>query len=237
MGIRLGHIAVFMQLLNMALAVNIRNSTLGDDRRQARVLIGNVASEQAVQLVSVTQELKTETPGKPRKPKDPSGSRPSRPRTTYRTDPVTKQRVPDEQANAIAERSYQAELADYERALRNFREEIRIYEDRLARWKMLDAARRTQLEGQKLIVLQTLAAKEAEVKKAQAAAMQQFEQVRESTEAEKQLRRSLAIARIAHQHLTSTSASKSLIRPSNFQLINYSSEVTRLVKCLSEVTP
>lgn len=147
MGIRLGHIAVFMQLLNMALAVKIPNSTLGDDRRQARVLIGNVASEQAVQLVSVTQELKTETPGKPRKPKDPSGSRPSRPRTTYRTDPVTKERVPDEQANAIAERSYQAELADYERALRNFREEIRIYEDRLARWKMLDAAHARNSKG------------------------------------------------------------------------------------------
>jgi hypothetical protein len=207
-------------------ANNVKNECK-DEERKVRV-----------QLVSVTQELKKETPGKPRKPRDPSGSKPSRPRTKYRTDPVTKERVPDDQANATAERTYRLELADYERALEHYREESRTYDSRLEQWKQLDAARRAQLEGHKSNVMQTLAVKEAEVKTAQAAAMQQVELVKESTAAEKQLRRSLTIARIAHQHLTTADgASKSLIRPSNFQLINYSSEVTRLEKCLREATP
>jgi hypothetical protein len=190
------------------------------------------------QQFQIAQEFKKETPGRPREPRLPRRSKPSRPRTEYRTDPDTKQRVYDVQANEIAERRYRMELADYESALRIYERERDSYAARLEQWKQIDTARRAQLQEQKKIVDEALAAKEAEVEKAQAATMQQLELVKESAEAEKQLRRSLTIARIAYQYSNSASGSpKTLFRPSNFQLLNFNSEVTRLAKCLRESSP
>jgi hypothetical protein len=207
-----------------------------DDLREAthlKTALENEAKKLRANQKGLEKAWKTETPGRPREPSRPS--QPRKPRTEYKKDSKTGQQVPDTNANRANEREYERDLAEYRSDLRRYESDKASYPARLAAWEQVDAARRDQLLAQKKAVDEELAAKASVVEKSRAESKEQLELSKGLVEAEKQARRSVAIASVAFQYSNSGNrAGKSLIRPSNFQLLDFESEVVRLEKCLSE---
>jgi hypothetical protein len=198
--------------------------------------IKDVIEDERKKLVAnqnmIEKASRTLTPGKPREPKRPSSTPPRTPTKVYKMDSKTGQRIYDSEANARNEREYREDCRDHEERLQRYRNEMANYAVQFIRWKQLDTARRDQLRANKKIVDDALKAKQPEVNAAQDAFKAQVALSKESNAAAKQMQRTLAIATIAARALISPDPTQSLIRPSNFQILDFESAVFRLQKCL-----
>jgi hypothetical protein len=205
--------------------------------------------DQRKQLVRVRNEIirqfNLETPGKPVFPIAPKQpKRPSLPRTVYKTDNRTGQRVEDENATRREKDDYDAQLKKYREEERTYNEkrmkfeqDSQTYPARLQAWTDRDAARRQDLQAKKLSTEQEIAGKLNALKAIQDSIQAGPGAERKSlSQKMESLERTSAIAFIALKFLKSDDAkSKTLFRPSNFELLDLEWEATRLQKNLREI--
>ncbi len=190
----------------------------------------------------VHAEMQRETPGKPDFPADPglAPRAPTKPNGRYETDPKTKERkyIPptnsDESQYRADMRTFDDRLAKWQQKVANYHRDRLEYQGKLQLWQQIDSERRTSLQTQ-------LNAAEMGVKSAEKAiadllaAMKQgvgsdLKQVGSKLD---QLERVATISNLALKHMSSTEPkTKKLICPSNFQILDYTSECIRLRKSL-----
>ena len=185
---------------------------------------------------AILVELKRETPGKPRqpsRPSKPSKSPPKEPRGSQ--DPKERERAEREyereiRAENYSESNYKQRLAQYER-------DMVVYSAQYSAWQQVDAARRAPLQAELQRVVPEVAAAEKAVNDLQNEIKQGVAlDLKQSSSKHEQLKRSALISSIAFEHVTSHDAkTKRLLRPSNFNLLDYQLESTRLRKSLREL--
>ncbi len=184
------------------------------------------------------QEMNKETIGKPVQPVAPAPlpRAPSPPKGSNRVDPKTlaAEFVPptDDAVKhyEVAQRNYNL-LAT---AWSNYQRAFQQYPAKLQLWEKQDADRRAALQAQKQALENDIASIENQIKDVLDGIKQGVgKDLKQTGEQIDQLERLAAISRFAFKHVASNEPkSKHLIRPSNFQLLDYESECIRLRKLL-----
>jgi hypothetical protein len=185
---------------------------------------------------AIQAELKRETPGKPRAPvapSKPSLQRPKLPRNT-----------PNEKENERAKQNYDRDMRAYNNAWSRYESQAKQYErDKIVYsaqvqvWDQADTARRAPLQAELQRILPEIAAAENALNEKQNEIKQGVAlDLKQNTSKHEQLKRSALLSSIAFENVTSNDLkSKRLLRPSNFNLIDFQSESTRLKKTLREL--
>ncbi len=195
--------------------------------------------KQWIKARSVTlQEMKQETKNKPIYPvaPGPTPRPPVKPQGSNQIDPQTKAAkfVPPTRDEL---KRYEVALQFYNNlatAASNYESLLRQYPAKLELWKKQDAERRDALQAQKQEADDEIASAEKLMKDMQEDIKEGIgKDYKQSGEKFEQLERFAAISSIAFKHVTSNDPeAKNLLRPSNFQLLDYDSECTQLRKSL-----
>jgi len=208
---------------------------LRDDLKEAgsekRDLVEN-RSKWFKKMSAIVAELNRETPGKPRRPSEPrkpSKSPPNRPRGS--PDPKTRDR--DERDYERKNREYDESESKYEQ----YKRDMVVYSAQYSAWQQVDAARRAPLQAEFQRVAPEVAAAEKALKDMQNEIKQGVAlDLKQNTSKHEQSKRSALISSIAFKHVTAQDAkTKRLLRPSNFNLLDYQLESTRLRKSIREL--
>jgi DNA repair exonuclease SbcCD ATPase subunit len=202
----------------------------GGDKRDLEVQFRKGIKNQGVANANLQSE-RQKRPAEPIHP-GPQPRQPHRPKGSYKIDPKTQERKYEEPP-ARDMKLYEQELAMFKswpaRAAK-FQSEKDEYPAKLQRWQQQVAALEDKAKeaiNEVASLKRAMADMQAEIKQGVG------NELKETTDQLGQLERTAAISNIAFSHLTSKDPkSKSAIRPSNFQLIDFASECTQLRKSL-----
>jgi len=180
----------------------------------------------------INYEMKLETPGKPRFPVEP-GFAPRQPSGRYTTNRCTKEEKYEPPTDREI-KEYQNKLRVWRQSVANYQRDRQEYPEKMMLWNLNDAERRANLQAQFNATQAGINDTEIDIAKGLANVRQGVgKDLKETRDQLKQLERSAAISSIAFKHFSSTEhKKKNLIRPSNFHLIDYESECSRLRKSL-----
>jgi hypothetical protein len=182
-----------------------------------------------LQKYSLKNEMRVETPGRPSEPR-----RPHSPgtvyRTEYETDPKTGKReatkVKDDAETRRAEKEYERSKKDYE-------EDMKEYRFLWSQWKNLDEARRNNLKKQFQNLGEALEEKNETMRDRDRDLKELVSRTRELRDKATLAELSIVIAEVALSHVNANKLKvKSMIRPSNFPLLRFDAEVSRLERNL-----
>lgn len=174
---------------------------------------------------------KTETPGKPRPPVAPT--RPRQPNLTYVEDKTTGRRVLDARSERELD-DYQRKERDYRTRENNYQNELRNFRERLSAWEVQDQQRRAAIKTQLQQIEGAIAIKDKEIDVAKKKMREGvFAELKEAESQQSELSEVVLISQFALADKLDTSGKpKSCIRPSRFDLIDFTAEEARLLRAL-----
>ena len=185
---------------------------------------------------AILAELKRETPGKPRQPRQPSKPTKSPPKLPKGfLNPTERERAEREYVRDM--REYNDSIAKYILSSAQHERDMAVYNAQYQIWKQADDARRAPLQAELQRVGPEVASAEKALKDMQSEIKQGVAlDLKQNTNKYEQLKRSASISSIAFEHVTSNDPkTKRLLRPSNFNLLDYQWESTRLRKSLRDI--
>lgn len=182
----------------------------------------------------IQENLKKEVRNKPAFPVHPGPPprQPSKPRGSYEIDPKTQiaKYVPP---SSREEKSYEEELErskTYSKRFAKYQSDSLEYPVKLQRWEANLSTLRSQINTAEMNIAsteKTLNDMQEEIKQGIG------KDLKQTGDQLEQLERLASISSIAYKHVASNDPkTKNLIRPSNFQLLDYESECIRLRKSL-----
>ncbi len=180
------------------------------------------------ELQSIQDQWQRETPGRPITPKAPI--RPIRPEPKYKFDSKTGERKVTSTPSRSELENYSRRLAEYNRDLERYNQALAEFPANLERWTQADAQRRQALTEKKNQVDREIRELDEALK---ASALEMSDVGKEAGKQRRELallERKLEMMKIVERQ--SGDSTKPLIRPSNFHLVDYSFEASRLRKLL-----
>ena len=204
--------------------------TAGGGKRDLEAQRRNAIKEQKIANANLQRE-KQQKPAQPVHP-GPQPRQPDRPTGNYKTDPKTQERKYEE-PSAREIRRYEQELAQFTSwpaKIAKFQQEQNAFPAKIQLWQQHVADREAKVKE----AMNETASIEKAMKDMQAGIAQGVgNDLKEASDQLDQLEQTASISNIAFAYLTSKDVkNKNAIRPSNFQLIDYPSECTRLRKLL-----
>jgi hypothetical protein len=180
---------------------------------------------------NLNKQLKAETPGMPRPPVAPT--EPRKPNLTYVEDKATGRRVLDARSDRD-KRQYDRDMREYETRSRNYQVEFKNFQERLAAWKIQDQQRRAAIKTQLQQIEGAIAIKDKEIDVAKKKMREGvFAELKEAESQQSELSEVVLISKFALADKLDTSGKpKSCIRPSRFDLIDFTVEEARLLRAL-----
>ena len=180
---------------------------------------------------NLNKQLKTETPGMPRPPVAPT--EPRKPNLTYVEDKATGRRVLDARSDRD-KRQYDRDMREYETRSRNYQVEFKNFQERLAAWKIQDQQRRAAIKTQQQQIEGSIAIKDNEIDVAKKRMREGvFAELKEAESQQSELSEVVLISQFALADKLDTSGKpKSSVRPSRFDLIDFTVEEARLLRAL-----
>jgi hypothetical protein len=177
----------------------------------------------ASKVSSLKREWETPTPGKPKIPsKDHSRSIY---RTECSTDPTTGKQTCRRVLDPWATRF------ERDRTERNFQVELNVYDRDLQTWEFKDATRRDKLRAQMVQAENELGMAQKRLKALEQSLKDLTSEFKAKLSEAKEMERSLQTCKIALEYIKSDqSKPKPIVRPSNFELLRFDVEVSRLAK-------
>jgi hypothetical protein len=180
---------------------------------------------------NLNKQLKTETPGEPRPPVAPT--EPREPNLKYVVDKATGQRVLDARsARELAD--FKRKTREYPTEVKNFKAEFQNYQARYAAWEVQDQQRRAAIKTQLQQIEGAISFKDKEIDVAKKKMREgAFAELKEAESQQSELSEVVLISQFALADKLDTSGKpKSSIRPSRFDLIDFTAEEARLLRAL-----
>ena len=167
----------------------------------------------------------------PRPPVAPT--EPRKPNLTYVEDKATGRRVLDARSDRD-NRQYDRDMREYETRSRNYQVEFKNFQERLAAWKIQDQQRRAAIKTQLQQIEGSIAIKDNEIDLAKKKMRDGvFAELKEAESQQSELSEVVLISQFALADKLDTSGKpKSCIRPSRFDLIDFTAEEARLLRAL-----
>ena len=180
---------------------------------------------------NLNKQLKTETPGKPRPPLPPT--QPREPKLTYVEDKATGRRVLDPRSDR-EKREYEREMREFRAKANDYQIEFKNYQVRLSAWQIQDQQRRAAIKSQQQQIEGSIAIKDNEIDVTTKRMREGvFAELKEAESQQSELTEVVLIAQFALADKLDTSGKpKSCIRPSRFDLIDFTAEEARLLRAL-----
>jgi hypothetical protein len=177
------------------------------------------------------KQLKKETPGRPIPPVAPT--QPRKPNLTYVEDKATGRRVLDPRSDR-EKRQYEREMREYETSARNYQNEFHNFQERLSAWQAQDQQRRAAIKSQQQQIEVAVDIKDKEIEVAKKKVREGvFAELKEAESQQSELSEVVLISQFALADKLDTSGKpKSCIRPSRFDLIDFTAEEARLLRAL-----
>jgi hypothetical protein len=180
---------------------------------------------------NLNKQLKTETPGRPIPPLPPT--QPREPKLTYVEDKATGRRVLDPRSDR-EKREYEREMREFRAKANDYQIEFKNYQVRLSAWQIQDQQRRAAIKSQQQQIEGSIAIKDNEIdvtKKRMREGV--FAELKEAESQQSELSEVVLISQFALADKLDTSGKpKSCIRPSRFDLIDFTAEEARLLRAL-----
>ena len=177
----------------------------------------------------LNKQLKTDTPGMPRPPVAPT--EPREPNLKYVV--AAGQRVLDARsARELAD--YKRKKREYPTEVKNFKAEFQNFQARYAAWQVQDQQRRAAIKTQQQQIEGSIAIKDNEIDVAKKRTREGvFAELKEAESQQSELSEVVLISQFALADKLDTSGKpKSSVRPSRFDLIDFTAEEARLLRAL-----
>jgi hypothetical protein len=177
-------------------------------------------------------KLNIEAPNKPFPPKPPTA--PREPQPTYRKNRETGQMEIDRKPSPSDISKYQRELAKYKKDENRYFQDLKDYPQKLAQWNQLEKIRRESVLAEIAKTNQSIKELDAEISGAKESIRSGVaKELKDSNGDSKTLKEQLYIAERTLNHLQAGDAKpQSLLRPSHFDLLDFSSESARMKQLL-----
>ena len=183
------------------------------------------------EIQNLNKQLKKETPGRPIPPVPPT--QPRKPNLTYIEDKATGRRVLDPRSDR-EKRQYDREMREYETKARKHQNEFQNFQERLSAWQAQDQQRRAAIKSQLQQIGVAVAIKDKEIEVAKKKMREGvFAELKEAESQQSELNEVVLISQFAlADKLDSSGKPKSSVRPSRFDLIDFTAEEARLLRAL-----
>jgi hypothetical protein len=177
------------------------------------------------------KQLKKETPGRPIPPVAPT--QPRKPNLTYVEDKATGRRVLDPRSDR-EKRQYDREMREFRAKANDYQIEFKNYQVRLSAWQIQDQQRRAAIKSQQQQIEVAVDIKDKEIEVAKKKVREGvFAELKEAESQQSELSEVVLISQFALADKLDTSGKpKSCIRPSRFDLIDFTAEEARLLRAL-----
>jgi hypothetical protein len=179
----------------------------------------------------LNKQLNKETTGKPIPPVPLT--QPRKPNLTYVVDKATGRRVLDTRSDRES-RQYESKIREYHIQLPKYQSDYQNYQARYAAWEVQDQQRRAAIKTQLQQIEGAIAIKDKEIDVAKKKVREgAFAELKEAESQQSELSEVVLISQFALADKLDTSGKpKSSVRPSRFDLIDFTVEEARLLRAL-----
>lgn len=183
------------------------------------------------EIKNLNNQLRIETPGRPKPPVPPT--KPRQPNLNYVEDKATGRRVLDARSEREKD-DYDRKMRDYHSNMNDFQNELQNFRVRQAAWEIEDQRRKAMLQSQKQQVGGAIVIKDKEISEAKKKMREGvFAELNDATSELSKLSEIVLVSKFAlADKLDSSGKPKSSIRPSRFDLLDFTTEESRLLRAL-----